>query len=436
MEILIIGILILLNGVFSMSEIALISSSKFKLARTAKKGHIGAKKALVLAESPNTFLSTVQIGITLIGILTGIYSGDKITGDLDRFVSQVAILAPYSETISVALVVIILTYFSIVFGELLPKRIGLAFPERVASLVATPMQLVSQITKPFIWLLAKSNDACLKILGITERREGPASEEEIASIIHESTLYGEIEQIEQDIVKRVFALGNRKVSELMTHKSDLTWFDVNEDLETIRSKMQLEVHSAYPVANKDLDKIVGMLYVKELFPRDLDGKPFDLNSYLRKPLFVHEKLPAYQILEQFKSSGVHHAIVVDEYGSVEGMVTMDDIVDELVGDQAEPHDDELKIIVRDENSWLVDGQYPYYELLEFLNIEDDPEVNFTTVGGLILHQLRSIPVEGEKTEWLDFELEVVDMDGQRIDKVMVTRKPASPSFSIISSGKN
>lgn len=436
MEILIIGILILLNGVFSMSEIALISSSKFKLARTAKKGHIGAKKALALAESPNTFLSTVQIGITLIGILTGIYSGDKITGDLDRFVSQVAILAPYSETISVALVVIILTYFSIVFGELLPKRIGLAFPERVASLVATPMQLVSQITKPFIWLLAKSNDACLKILGITERREGPASEEEIASIIHESTLYGEIEQIEQDIVKRVFALGNRKVSELMTHKSDLTWFDVNEDLETIRSKMQLEVHSAYPVANKDLDKIVGMLYVKELFPRDLDGKPFDLNSYLRKPLFVHEKLPAYQILEQFKSSGVHHAIVVDEYGSVEGMVTMDDIVDELVGDQAEPHEDELKIIVRDENSWLVDGQYPYYELLEFLNIEDDPEVNFTTVGGLILHQLRSIPVEGEKTEWLDFELEVVDMDGQRIDKVMVTRKPASSSFSIISSGKN
>jgi putative hemolysin len=436
MEILIIGILILLNGVFSMSEIALISSSKFKLARTAKKGHSGARKALALAESPNTFLSTVQIGITLIGILTGIYSGDKITDDLDRFVSQVGFLAPYSNTISVGLVVVILTYFSIVFGELLPKRIGLAFPEQVASLVATPMQLVSQITKPFIWLLAKSNDACLKILGITEKREGPASEEEIASIIHESTLYGEIEQIEQDIVKRVFALGNRKVSELMTHKSDLVWLDVNEDLETIRSKMQLEVHSAYPVANKDLDKIVGVLYVKELFPRDLDGKPFNLKSYLRKPLFVHEKLPAYQILEQFKSSRVHHAIVVDEYGSVEGMVTMDDIVDELVGDEAEPHDDELKIIARDENSWLVDGQYPYYELLEFLNIEDDTEVNFTTVGGLILHQLRSIPVEGEKTEWLDFELEVMDMDGQRIDKVMVTRKFSSQSSSQINPGKN
>ncbi|WP_407431190.1 hemolysin family protein [Arcticibacter sp.] len=436
MEILIIGILILLNGVFSMSEIALISSSKFKLARTAKKGHSGARKALALAESPNTFLSTVQIGITLIGILTGIYSGDKITDDLDRFVSQVGFLAPYSNTISVGLVVVILTYFSIVFGELLPKRIGLAFPEQVASLVATPMQLVSQITKPFIWLLAKSNDACLKILGITEKREGPASEEEIASIIHESTLYGEIEQIEQDIVKRVFALGNRKVSELMTHKSDLVWLDVNEDLETIRSKMQLEVHSAYPVANKDLDKIVGVLYVKELFPRDLDGKHFNLKSYLRKPLFVHEKLPAYQILEQFKSSRVHHAIVVDEYGSVEGMVTMDDIVDELVGDEAEPHDDELKIIARDENSWLVDGQYPYYELLEFLNIEDDTEVNFTTVGGLILHQLRSIPVEGEKTEWLDFELEVMDMDGQRIDKVMVTRKFSSQSSSQINPGKN
>lgn len=436
MEIVIIGILILLNGVFSMSEIALISSSKFKLARTAKKGHSGARKALALAESPNTFLSTVQIGITLIGILTGIYSGDKITDDLDRFVSQVGYLAPYSDTISVGLVVVILTYFSIVFGELLPKRIGLAFPERVASLVATPMQLVSQITKPFIWLLAKSNDACLKILGITERREGPASEEEIASIIHESTLYGEIEQIEQDIVKRVFALGNRKVSELMTHKSDLMWFDVDEDLETIRNKMQFEVHSVYPVANKGLDNIVGVLYVKELFPRDLNGKPFNLRSCLRKPLFVHEKLPAYQVLEQFKSSRVHHAIVVDEYGSVEGMVTMDDIVDELVGDQAQPHDDELQIIIRDENSWLVDGQYPYYELLDFLHIENDAEVNFTTVGGLILHQLRSIPVEGEKVTWLNFELEVVDMDGQRIDKVMVTRKSASEPFSLTNPDKN
>lgn len=430
MEILIIAILILLNGVFSMSEIALISSSKFKLARTAKKGNSGAKKALALAESPNTFLSTVQIGITLIGILTGIYSGDKITDDLDRFVSQISFLAPYSDPISVGLVVVILTYFSIVFGELLPKRIGLAFPEKVASFVAAPMQLVSQITKPFIWLLAKSNDACLKILGIKEKREGPASEEEITSIIQESTLYGEIEQIEQDIVKRVFALGNRKASELMTHKSDLVWFDVNEDPETIRSQMQLEVHSVYPVANKDLDKIVGVLYVKELFPRDLGGKSFSLKSYLRKPLFVHENLPAYQVLAQFKSSKVHHAIVVDEYGSVEGMVTMDDIVDELVGDQATQEDDELKIIVRDENSWLVDGQYPYYELLEFLNIEDDTEVNFTTVGGLILNELRSIPVEGEKIDWLDFEIEVMDMDGQRIDKVMITRKPASKSSSL------
>lgn len=427
MEILIIVILILLNGVFSMSEIALVSSSRFKLERAVKKGHSGARKALALAESPNTFLSTVQIGITLIGILTGIYSGDKITGDLKILVSQVDVLAPYSNTISVGLVVIILTYFSIVFGELLPKRIGLSFPEKVAALVAAPMQIVSQITKPFIWLLAKSNDACLKLLGISEKKEGAASEEEITSIIRESTLHGEIEQIEHDIVSRVFALGNRKASELMTHKSDLIWFDVNEDPENIRSRMQLEVHSVYPVANKDLDKIVGVLYVKELFPRDLNGKTFNLKNYLRKPLFVHENLPAYQVLEQFKSSKVHHAIVVDEYGSVEGMITMNDIVEELVGDQTEQPDDELKIIVRDENSWLVDGQYPYYELLVFLNIDDDTEVNFTTVGGLILNQLRSIPVEGEKIEWLNYELEVMDMDGQRIDKVMITRKASSPS---------
>lgn len=422
MEILIIGILILLNGIFSMSEIALVSSSRFKLERSAKRGHAGARKAVALAENPNTFLSTVQIGITLIGILTGIYSGDKITDDLDRLVSRVDFLEPYSDSLSVGLVVVILTYFSIVFGELLPKRIGLAFPEKVASLVATPMQIISQVTKPFIWLLAKTNDACLKILGISEKKEGPISEEEINSIIRESTLHGEIEQIEQDIVSRVFALGNRKASELMTHKSDLVWFDLNEDPDAIRSKMQLQVHSVYPVANKSLDKIVGVLYVKELFPRDLSGKSFNLKSYLRKPLFVHENLPAYQVLEQFKSAKVHHAIVVDEYGSVEGMITMNDIVEEIVGDQTEQPDDELKIVTRDENSWLVDGQYPYYELLEFLHIEDNSEMNFTTVGGLILHLLRSIPVEGEKVQWLNFEIEVMDMDGQRIDKVMISRK--------------
>lgn len=405
-----------------MSEVALISSRKFKLEGAAKKGNAGAKKALILANNPNTFLSTVQIGITLIGILTGIYSGQKITDDLTRVVNNFEILQPYADSIAVGLVVIILTYFSIVFGELLPKRIGLAFPEKVASFVAAPMDIISKITSPFIWLLAKTNDMALRILGIEEKRDAPISEEEITSIIKESTLYGEINEIEQELVRRVFALGDRKVSELMTHRRDLIWFDITSDLDSIKKKIQKEVHSVYPVSENGIDKLIGVVYLKELFSSDFSSVSFNLQDFVKKPLFIHENLPAYKALEQFKSSKVHHAIVIDEYGSIEGMVTMDDMLDALVGDQVEQDHDDYKIIKRDDNSWLVDGQFSYYEFLNHFDIEDESEANFITLAGLILHLLQHIPVEGEKVAWNRFELEVVDMDDQRIDKILVTSK--------------
>jgi putative hemolysin len=422
MEILIIALLILLNGVFSMSEISLVSSRKFKLEVAAKNGDTGARKALVLAENPNTFLSTVQIGITLIGILTGIYSGEKITDDLERLVGSVTPLQPYAHSISVGLVVIILTYFSIVFGELLPKRIGLAFPEKVASVVSRPMELVSKVTSPFIWLLAKTNDFMLRILGIREGGDGAVSEAEITSIIQESTLHGEIDEIEHDIVKRVFALGDRKVSELMTHRTDLVWLNISDDLQTVKSKIANDIHSAYPVRNKESDKLIGLVYLKEMFIKDFSQDDFNLADHMRKPLYIHENSPAYNVLGQFKSTKMHHAIIVDEYGAVEGMLAMDDIVDALVGDQPDHSQDDYEIVKRDENSWLADGQYSYYEFLNYFKVEDNTGGSFTTLGGLILNELQHIPTAGEKIEWNNFQLEVIDMDDQRIDKVLITRK--------------
>ena len=405
-----------------MGEISLVSSRKFKLELSAKKGNTGARKALQLAANPNTFLSTVQIGITLIGILTGIYSGDRITDDLERFVSSVSPLQAYAHAIAVGLVVIILTYFSIVFGELLPKRIGLAFPERVASVVARPMELISKITSPFIWLLAKTNDFMLRVLGIREDRNGVVSEAEITSIIQESTLHGEIDEIEHDIVKRVFALGDRKVSELMTHRTELIWFNLTDDLQTIKRKIANDIHSAYPVRNKESDKLVGLVYLKEMFTKDFSQMSFNLADHIRKPLYIHENSPAYNVLGQFKSTKMHHAIIVDEYGAVEGMLAMDDIVDALVGDQPDHIQDDYEIVKRGENSWLADGQYSFYEFVNYFKVEDHSAGTFTTLGGLILNELQHIPVAGEKVEWNDFELEVMDMDDQRIDKVLITRK--------------
>ncbi|WP_256012267.1 hemolysin family protein [Desertivirga xinjiangensis] len=422
MEILIIALLILLNGVFSMSEIALVSSRKFKLESAAKKGNKNAQKALDLSNNPNTFLSTVQIGITLIGILTGIFSGEKLTSDFIALFNSIAILAPYSETIAVISVVVIITYFSIVFGELIPKRIGLTFPETIASLVARPMNAISKGTKPFIWLLAKTNDLFLRLFGINEKKDGIVSEEEIKSIIAESTSLGEIQEIEQDIVKRVFALGDRKAGELMTHRSDLTCIDINDSIETIRRKIEADPHSVYPVIDKSPDKLLGTVAVNKIFTNDLASAKFDLKSIVQKAFFVQENLAAYKVLEKFKENRTHLVIVLDEYGSIEGVLSITDVVDELIGDVSIQDPDDFNIIKRDDNSWLADGQYPFYEFVNFFGLDDveEPE-GFTTIAGLILKNVNHYPVTGERIRWKDFELEIVDMDDRRIDKVLITR---------------
>jgi putative hemolysin len=421
MEILIIFLLILLNGVFSMSEIALVSSRKFKLESAAKKGNKNAKLALQFANSPNTFLSTVQIGITLIGILTGIYSGEKITEDVKALIVKIPFLAAYAQSISVTIVLIILTFFSIVFGELIPKRIGLTYPETISALVARPMSIISIITKPFIWLLAKTNDFFLALFGVKEKKEVNVSEEEIKSIIQDSTDSGEIQEIEQNIVERVFALGDRKVREIMTHRSDLIWMDIDDDLNTVKRKAAEEIHSVYIVANKNLDNLLGVISVKTIFPLDVTNENFKLKDHLKQPIIVHANTPAYKALEKFKEAKFHYAVVVDEYGYLQGLVAMDDVVDALLGESTEYDQDEYKITEREENSWLADAQISYYLFAEYFGLPES-DGSYNTLGGLILHQLNHIPVAGEKLIWKDFEFEIVDMDSMRIDKVIIKKR--------------
>ena len=405
-----------------MSEIALISSRKFTLENAAKKGNKKAGKALNLSENPNTFLSTVQIGITLIGILLGIFSGDKLTGRLETFLNTIPFFSEYSETLAVLLVVMIITYFSIVFGELLPKRIGLTFPEKIASHVAGPMNILSRIVKPFVWLLSHTNELFLRIFGIKEKQDGIISEEEIKSIIATSTSGGEIQEIEQIIVKRVFALGDRKAGELMTHRSELIWVDIKDDLSEIRDKIKRNPHPVYPVSDTSPDNLLGLVSVSQIFQHSFEPSGFRLNELVRKPIYVPENMPAYRVLEKFKEFRIHLVVVVDEYGAVQGVLSIKDIVDSLIGDTQVVNPEDFNIVKRDENSWLADGLCPYYKFVEYFQLTNIEEADgFTTLAGLILSKLNNIPIVGERIIWEGFELEIVDMDAMRIDKVMITR---------------
>ncbi|AZI22676.1 HlyC/CorC family transporter [Chryseobacterium taklimakanense] len=424
MEILILFLLILLNGIFSMSEIALVSAKKFRLENLTKKGSANARKAIALAEKPNTFLSTVQIGITLIGILTGIYSGDKITEDVKVFVSRLEPLQQYSDSISVVLVLVVLTFFSIVFGELIPKRIGLIFPEKIAVIMARPMTLLSTIAKPFIWLLTKTNNFVLGIFGINEKNDGLVTEEEIKAMLQQSVEGGDVKIIEQNIVERVFALGDRRVRELMTPRKDLIYFDITDGLQMIKEKSNIESHSIYPVVDKNLDNLIGYVSVKELFSQVTDYEEFQLRAFIREPLFVHENTAAYRVLEQFKTKRIHYAFVVDEYGSLEGLIAMDDLMDVLIGDATEYGQRDMQISENTDGSLILDGQFSYYELLQKLELEDEYEPgDYSTVGGFLISQLQHFPKEREEVFWNDYVFTVLKTDKKRIEKVSV--KPAA-----------
>lgn len=403
-----------------MSEIALISSRKNRLETTAKKGNKSAKIALDLANSPNKFLSAVQIGITLIGILTGIYSGDKITMDVETFVSSFNSLQPYAHSISVGIVVVVLTYFSLVFGELLPKRIGLNYPENIAKAIAVPMKIVSTATAPFIWLLTTSTDFILKIMNIKPTADGKVTEEEIKAIIKEGTEVGEVQEIEQDIVERVFHIGDRKVNSLMTHRSSMVYLSIDDTLEEIKSKVLDELHSVYPVCQENLDEVIGVVFLKDLFAHFEQGN-FQLQSIAKEPAYFIEHTSAYKALENFKKSKVHYAFITDEYGVFQGIITLNDILEALVGDAADFDDDEYKLITNEDGSWLVDGQYSLHDFLTYFDLDDlTTDYEVTTVSGFIITELGAIPKEGDKLIWNKLEFEAQKMDGVKIDKILIT----------------
>jgi putative hemolysin len=402
-----------------MSEIALISARKTRLESAAKKGNESAKTALDLANSPNKFLSTVQIGITLIGILTGIFSGDKITTDVRLFVEGFPATKPYAETIAVGIVVLVLTFFSLVLGELLPKRIGLNYPEAIAKAVAVPMKLISILTAPFIWLLTISTEFLLKVLHIKPSADGKITEEEIKAIIKEGTEGGEVQEIEQDIVERVFHIGDRKVNSLMTHRKSVVFLPLHADKNQVRDLMLKELHSIYPVYDKNFDDIIGVVNLKNIFSH-FENADFNLESIMTEAPFIMEQTTAYKALENFKKSGIHYAFVSDEYGVFQGVITLNDILEALVGDAADFYKEDFQLVAREDGTWLVDGHYSLHDFLTYFDLDEltnDYEVN--TVSGLIMTELSRIPKQGEKLIWQKFELEVIDMDGVKIDKVMV-----------------
>lgn len=403
-----------------MSEIALISARKNRLETAAKKGNSSAQAALDLANSPNKFLSTVQIGITLIGILTGIYSGDKVTDDVKVFIEGFEALKPYAANISVGIVVVILTFFSLVLGELLPKRIGLTYPETIAKTSAIPMKYISIITAPFIWLLTASTESLLKIFNIRPTADGKVTEEEIKAIIKEGTEGGEVQEIEHDIMERVFHIGDRKVNSLMTHRKSVAYLSTDANNEKIREIMLDELHSVYPVIEgASLDDVIGVVLLKDIFA-NYDRNDFSLKEIVKEPVYLIEHTSAYKALEIFKKTKVHYALVTDEYGVFQGIITLNDILEALVGDASDFYEDEFSLVANEDGTWLVDGHYPLHDFLTYFDLDDltnDYEV--TTVSGLVMTELSYIPKEGEKLAWNLFELEVVKMDGVKIDKVKV-----------------
>lgn len=418
MEILILIGLILLNGIFSMAEIALVSARKARLEAQANKGDRKAKEALDLANHPDTFLSTVQIGITLIGILTGIVSGEALTDRLAEKIQHWPFVGDYSQGIATTILVIIITYFSLVFGELVPKRLGLARPEATAKFLAGPMRLLSRITHPFVWLLTRSGNLIIRLFNI-RRNDNQVTEEEIKAIISEGTEHGAIEEAEQEIIERVFHLGDRNITSLMTHRSDIIWFNLDDNEEKIKQKILQEPHSAYPICDGSIDEIKGVVSIKDLY---VNPDMVLFKDIMQPALFIPENNSPYQVLEKFKSSKIHSAFIVDEYGSILGLLTLNDILEAIVGDIPQPDVADYEIQEREDGSFLVDAQIPFYDFLtRFEKTEwmHEGEHDFDTLAGFILHSLERIPKTGENFDWKGFRFEIVDMDGHRIDKVLV-----------------
>lgn len=427
LEILVIFLLLLLNGVFAMSELAVISARKVRLQQKSEDGNKSARAALALAESPNRFLSTVQIGITLVGIMAGALGGAALAGPLADLLARVSWLEPYSGGIAFAIVVLVTAYFTLVIGELIPKRLALNNPEKIAMKVARPMQFLSRITSPIVSLLSASTDLGLRLLGITPGTEPPVTEEEIKVLMEQGTLVGVFEAAEQDMIESVFRLSDRYIDAIMTPRTEIEWLDMEESHDKILTDILNSNHSRFPAAAGSLDNVQGVLRAKDFFESLHIGKPFEIQDLLQPPLFVPDSMSALKVLEMIKEAGVHEALVLDEYGGLLGMVTLYDVLKAIVGDIPGPGDDmEPQAVKRDDGSWLLDGLLDIDDLKEILDTDDLPDedrIGYQTLGGFVMSQLGSIPTSGSSFIWNGMRYEILDMDGRRVDKVLVSKIP-------------
>lgn len=428
-NILIVLALILANGVFAMSELAVVSARKVRLEQAARAGDRQAQAALKLSKRPDTFFSTVQVGITLISIFSGAFGGSALSGPVATFLGKIAPLAPYAEQLAFTLVVATITYLSLILGELVPKQLALTMPEAIAKAIAQPMAMLSRLAAPIVALLSVSTNLVVRLLNIQPSNEPSITEAEIRAFIQKGTEEGTLEVAEREIMERVFRLGDRQVSAIMTPRPEIIWLDFEDTAEANQRKIIASRYRRLPVCQGSLDNVLGLISVNSLLNRAMNQQSLDLTVGLEQPLVIPAISRSLPLLEQFKRSRVHTALVVDEYGTIQGLVTLWDILEALVGDAPSLDEPSDKPHQRDDGSWLLGGMMNIEDVYSCLGLGDfsDRTASYYTLGGLVIHQLGRIPKATDRFNWKGFTIEVMDMDGNRVDKVLVT--PANSTCS-------
>lgn len=424
LEIVFLVILILLNAIFAMAEMSIVSSRGERLRMLVDGGTKGAATALQLSQEPTVFLSTVQVGITLIGILAGAFGSASLTDELSQLIATIPVVGPYSGTIALALVVSVITFFQVVVGELVPKRLALRNPEQIAARVAGPMSLLSRLARPVVRLLSLATKFFLRLLGVRDDiSELTVTEEEIKVLVEQGAQAGIFEEAERDMVESIFRFGDRQLRSLMTPRTDIVWLDINDPEEVIRDTVSQSHHSRFPVCDGALDRVIGVVEAKDLLYRGWTDQPFDLQAIIKPPLFLPETMLALRALERFKQTGIQGALLVDEFGGIEGLVTLIDMMEAIVGDIPTAEEiAEPPVVMRDDGSYLVDGSVDVDDLKELLDVNELPdEGDYQTLGGFIVLLIGRLPRVGDTIDWGDYLFEIVDMDGNRVDKVLISK---------------
>lgn len=427
MEIIVLLFLILLNGLLAMAEAAFIASRKARLAAASERGDRGARIALQLAENPTKFLSTGQVGITMIGILSGAIGERSLVRDLSAWLATFGPIAPYAQIIALLVVVVLLTYISLVLGELAPKRLAMHSPERIASFLAAPMNAIARAASPLVRLLSVSTDGLLRLFGVSPISTDQVTEEEVRAMVEQGAEAGVFEETEQRIVERVFRLSDRVVGELMVPRTEIDWLPADASPDRIRVAVATSPHSHFPVCRDGLDDLIGVVHVKDLVKNGLLTERVELSELIQPPLYIPESLAALKALETFREARTHLAFVTDEYGGLVGLITLNDLVESIVGEVTSVSEGEEPMTVqRADGSWLLDGLLPVDHLRELMEVKKLPkedEAEYATVGGLVMAYLGRIPRAGDRFEWDRFTFEVMDMGRQRVDKVLLSMRP-------------